>query len=33
MNDEYEERGVFKELVLIAWLVLAWFLSWWEGEE
>jgi hypothetical protein len=24
MNDEYQERGVFKELVLIGWCVFIW---------
>lgn len=24
MNDEYEERGIFKQLVLIAFLAWAW---------
>lgn len=24
MNDEYQERGLFKELVLIAWCVFGW---------
>lgn len=33
MNDEYQERGFFKQLVLITWLILAWFLSWWDGDE
>jgi hypothetical protein len=33
MSDGYEERGLFKQIVLIAWLALACFLNWWDGEE
>jgi hypothetical protein len=33
MSDEYEERGLFKQIVLIVWLALACFLNWWDGEE
>ncbi len=33
MNDEYQERGFFKCLVLIMWSVVIWFLNWWDGEE
>ncbi len=33
MNDEYQERGFFKCLVLIAWCIVIWLLNWWDGEE
>lgn len=30
MTDEYEERGLFKELVLITFLVCGWLASKWD---